>query len=73
MSIISIIYNPTSGRELIKRNLVDILQIYEEAGYETSAFATTADANSAYNEAKRVAQEGFDNNLLDKVHDEGAF
>lgn len=55
-----IIYNPTSGRELIKRNLVDILQIYEEAGYETSAFATTADANSAYNEAKRVAQEGFD-------------
>lgn len=55
-----IIYNPTSGRELIKRNLVDILQIYEEAGYETSAFATTADANSAHNEAKRVALEGFD-------------
>lgn len=55
-----IIYNPTSGRELIKRNLVEILQIYEEAGYETSAFATTANPHSAHDEAKRVAEAGFD-------------
>lgn len=55
-----IIYNPTSGRELIKRNLVEILQIYEDAGYETSAFATTAKPHSAHDEAKRVAEEGFD-------------
>ena len=37
-----IIYNPTSGREAIRRDLVDILNVYEKAGYETSAFATTA-------------------------------
>ena len=36
-----IIYNPTSGRETLRSDLVDILAIYEKAGYETSAFATT--------------------------------
>lgn len=55
-----IIYNPTSGRELIKKNLVDILQIYEKAGYETSAFETTAEKYSALHEANRVAKAGFD-------------
>ena len=34
-----IIYNPTSGKELFKRVLPDVL-IKLEAGYETSAFAT---------------------------------
>lgn len=33
-----IIYNPTSGREAMKNDLVDILNILERAGYETSAF-----------------------------------
>lgn len=33
-----IIYNPSAGRELIKKNLVDILQIYENAGYEDQCF-----------------------------------
>lgn len=55
-----VIYNPTSGKELLRRNLVDILQIYENAGYETSAFATTPEPNSARNEAKRAAEAGFD-------------
>ncbi len=55
-----IIYNPTSGRELVKKNLVDILQIYEKAGYETSAFETTAKKHSALHEANRVAKAGFD-------------
>lgn len=55
-----IIYNPTSGREALKRDLVDILNILEGAGYETSAFATTPEENSAQNEAKRAAQVGFD-------------
>lgn len=55
-----IIYNPTSGREALKRDLVDILNILEGAGYETSAFATTPEENSAQNEAKRAAQAGFD-------------
>ncbi len=36
-----VIYNPTSGRELLKQKMVDILNIFEQAGYETSAYATT--------------------------------
>ncbi len=55
-----IIYNPTSGREAIRRDLVDILNVYEKAGYETSAFATTAEPNSALNEARRAAEDGFE-------------
>lgn len=55
-----IIYNPTSGREALKGDLVDILSVYEQAGYETSAFATTPEPNSARNEAERAAKEGFD-------------
>lgn len=55
-----IIYNPTSGREAIKRDLIDILAIYEQAGYETSAYPTTAEFKSAENEARRAAKEGFD-------------
>lgn len=55
-----IIYNPTAGRELVKRQLVDILQVYEKAGYETSAYATTPKPNSAQDEAKRAALDGFD-------------
>ena len=55
-----VIYNPTSGREALRSDLVDILSIYEQAGYETSAFATTPAPNSAKNEARRAAEEGFD-------------
>ncbi|RRG17897.1 diacylglycerol kinase [Weissella viridescens] len=55
-----IIYNPTSGREAVRRDLVDILNIYELAGYETSAFATTPEENSAKNEARRAALDGFE-------------
>ena len=55
-----IIYNPTSGKELIKKNLADILSILEETGYEASAFATTPEKNSAKNEAYRAANLGFD-------------
>ena len=54
-----IIYNPTSGREAMKNNLVDILKILERAGYETSAYATTPEPNSAKNEAERAAKAGF--------------
>ena len=55
-----IIYNPTSGREALRSDLVDILAVYEQAGYETSAFATTPEPDSAKNEATRAAKEGFD-------------
>lgn len=54
-----IIYNPTSGREAMRSDLVEILNILENAGYETSTFATTPEPNSAQNEAKRAAQMGF--------------
>ncbi|KIL48181.1 diacylglycerol kinase [Jeotgalibacillus soli] len=37
-----IIYNPTSGRELFKKQLPDVLIKLEEAGYETSCHATTS-------------------------------
>ena len=55
-----VIYNPTSGREALRNDLVDILDVYEQAGYETSAFATTPEPDSAKNEAARAAKEGFD-------------
>lgn len=55
-----VIYNPSAGREQLKRNMLDILQILEKAGYETSAFATTPEPQSACKEAKRAALEGFD-------------
>lgn len=55
-----IIYNPTSGREQIKRALPDILKVYEDFGYDTSAFCTTTDPLSARKEALRCAEEQFD-------------
>ncbi|WP_273711593.1 diacylglycerol kinase family lipid kinase [Leuconostoc mesenteroides] len=55
-----IIYNPTSGREAIKREMLDIFAVYEKAGYETSAFATTPEPLSAAKEARRAAEAGFD-------------
>src|SRR5699024_5464971 len=55
-----IIYNPSSGREAVKRVLPDILSVYEQAGYETSAFQTTPEPLSAQKEAARCCDEGFD-------------
>jgi diacylglycerol kinase (ATP) len=55
-----IIYNPTSGRETLKRALPDILNVYEKCGYETSAFCTTPTPLSAQNEADRCTKDGFD-------------
>ncbi|HEL9633816.1 TPA: diacylglycerol kinase family lipid kinase [Streptococcus suis] len=55
-----LIYNPTSGQEIMKKNVADVLEILESFGYETSAFQTTAAKDSAKNEAKRAAEAGFD-------------
>lgn len=55
-----IIYNPSSGREAVKRELPDILEVYESAGYETSAFQTTPEPLSAQKEAARCSEEGVD-------------
>lgn len=55
-----LIYNPTSGAETLKKNVPDILNVLEQAGYETSAFQTTPEPLSAQKEANRAAREGFD-------------
>lgn len=55
-----LIYNPTSGQEVMKKNVADVLDILEQAGYETSAFQTTPEPHSAKNEAQRAALAGFD-------------
>ncbi|MGD7063463.1 diacylglycerol kinase [Bacillus altitudinis] len=54
-----IIYNPTSGRELFKKNLPQVLQKFEQAGYETSCHATTC-AGDAIQAAEKAAQRDFD-------------
>lgn len=55
-----LIYNPTSGREVFVSQLPEILQVYEQAGYETSAFQTTSEPLSAMKEAARCAEDKFD-------------
>lgn len=42
-----LIYNPTSGQEIMKKNVAEVLNILESYGYETSAFQTTPEENSA--------------------------
>ncbi|MEH7385875.1 diacylglycerol kinase [Bacillus sp. JJ1521] len=50
-----IIYNPTSGRELFKRNLPEVLERLERAGFETSCHATTGAGDAT--KAARIAVE----------------
>mgnify|MGYP001945055194 FL=1 len=50
-----VIYNPTAGREAVKKKLPDILERLEKAGYETSAHATTGEGDAT--EAARYAVE----------------
>jgi diacylglycerol kinase (ATP) len=54
-----LIYNPTSGRELAKKNLADILIALEKAGYEASTYATKGKGD-ATKEAKEASKKGFD-------------
>lgn len=55
-----LIYNPTAGAETLKKNIPDILNIFEHAGYDTSSFQTTPEHFSAKKEAHRAALKGFD-------------
>ena len=55
-----LIYNPTSGQEIIKKNIAEVLDVLEDVGYETSAYQTTPAPLSAQNEAERAAKAGFD-------------
>jgi diacylglycerol kinase (ATP) len=50
-----LIYNPTSGREMIKRSLPEILEKLELAGYEASCHATTGAGDAT--KAARIAVE----------------
>lgn len=55
-----LIYNPTSGQEIMKKKVAEVLDILEGFGYETSAFQTTSAKDSAKNEATRATKAGFD-------------
>lgn len=54
-----IIYNPTSGREIFKKHLPEVLEKLEIAGYETSCHATTGEGD-AKNAAALAVERGFD-------------
>ncbi len=54
-----IIYNPTSGRELFKRHLPEVLEKLEKAGFETSCHATTG-AGDATNAARIAVERKYD-------------
>ncbi|MBA4538350.1 diacylglycerol kinase [Bacillus aquiflavi] len=54
-----IIYNPTSGREVFKKHLAEVLKKLEQAGYETSCHATTG-AGDATKAAIQAVERRFD-------------
>lgn len=54
-----LIYNPTAGREGVRRHIAEILETLEQAGYETSAHATTHKGD-ATREAGLAAQRKYD-------------
>lgn len=54
-----IIYNPTAGREAFTKDLAKVLRKLEEAGYETSAHATTGEG-CATEAAQKAVERRFD-------------
>lgn len=54
-----VIYNPTAGKEAVKKELPYILETLEIAGYETSAHATTSEGD-ATEAAKAAVERRFD-------------
>ncbi|MCM3727145.1 diacylglycerol kinase [Neobacillus cucumis] len=54
-----LIYNPTSGREILKKNLPEILEKLEIAGYEASCHATTG-AGDATQAARLAVERQYD-------------
>lgn len=55
-----LIYNPSSGQEIMKKNVADVLEKLESFGYEASAFQTKISPKSAEIEADRATKDGFD-------------
>src|SRR5690625_6022676 len=54
-----IIYNPTAGSEIFKKELPVVLDRCENAGYETSTYATTGEGD-AVREAQSASINYFD-------------
>lgn len=54
-----LIYNPTSGREEMRRRLPDILQRLDEGGIETTVHATTGEGDATL-AAADAARRGYD-------------
>jgi lipid kinase, YegS/Rv2252/BmrU family len=54
-----LIYNPTSGREEMKRRLSDVLDRLERGGLETSCHATSGEGD-ATRAAEQAIERGFD-------------
>ncbi|MBO1001201.1 diacylglycerol kinase [Pseudogracilibacillus auburnensis] len=54
-----IIYNPTAGRELFRKELPKVLERFEQAGYETSAHATVGEGD-ATNAAEIAVEREYD-------------
>lgn len=54
-----LIYNPSSGREEVRRLLPDILNRLDMAGIETSCHATSGEAD-ATREAEKAVERGYD-------------
>ncbi len=50
-----VIYNPSSGREIFKKHIPELLEKLEKAGYETSCHATTGAGDATI--AARIAVE----------------
>ncbi len=58
MKKVRVIYNPSSGKEEMKRLLPDVLMRLEEAGYEASAHATRG-AGDATRAAETAVERGY--------------
>ncbi|MGF9697162.1 diacylglycerol kinase [Paenibacillus sp. MABNR03] len=54
-----LIYNPTSGREEMKKRLADVLQRLDQGGIEASVHATTGEGD-ATREAELAIERGYD-------------
>ncbi|MFC6332697.1 diacylglycerol kinase [Paenibacillus septentrionalis] len=55
-----LIYNPTSGREEMRRRLPDILQKLDEGGIEVTCHATTGEGDGTAEVERTLARGGYD-------------
>jgi len=55
-----LIYNPTSGREEMRRRLPDILQKLDEGGIEVSCYATKGEGDATAEVERSLARGGYD-------------